>query len=117
MSLATETPRTVTLLLREGLHPGLAEAPLRRLLRLHGPGAIRWSWSLTPRRRGEHRAGPLTARVLGPWKLAWAQRELLPGEPVRVYPQVRWEGRVGQLLVLAQREIGATAGRRVSQKP
>jgi uncharacterized protein (DUF58 family) len=103
VSVATQAPRPVTVRLREGLHPSLAEAPLRRLLTLHGPGEIRWTWSLTPRRRGEHRAGPLTARVLGPWKLAWAQRELLPGEPVRVYPQVRWEGRVGQLLVLAQR--------------
>ena len=103
MTVATSAPRPVSLLLREGLHPALAEAPLRRRLEARGPGEIRWSWSLTPRRRGEHRTGPLTARVLGPWRLAWAQRELLPGETVRVYPQVRWEGRVGQLLVLAQR--------------
>ena len=103
MTVATSAPRPVSLLLREGLHPALAEAPLRRRLEARGPGEIRWTWSLTPRRRGEHRTGPLTARVLGPWRLAWAQRELLPGETVRVYPQVRWEGRVGQLLVLAQR--------------
>jgi uncharacterized protein (DUF58 family) len=103
VSVATEAPRPVSLLLREGLHPALAEAPLRRRLEVRGPGAVRWTWSLAPRRRGEHRTGPLTARVLGPWGLAWAQRELLPGETVRVYPQVRWEGRVGQLLLLAQR--------------
>jgi uncharacterized protein (DUF58 family) len=103
MTVATSAPRPVSLLLREGLHPALAEAPLRRRLEARGPGEIRWTWSLTPRRRGEHQTGPLTARVLGPWQLAWAQRELLPGETVRVYPQVRWEGRVGQLLVLAQR--------------
>jgi len=103
MTVATSAPRPVSLLLREGLHPALAEAPLRRRLEARGPGEIRWTWSLTPRRRGEHRTGPLTARVLGPWQLVWAQRELLPGETVRVYPQVRWEGRVGQLLVLAQR--------------
>ena len=52
-------------------------------------------------RRGEHPSGPLTARVLGPWGLAWAQRELLPAEPRRVYPRVRWEGEVGHLLALA----------------
>jgi len=103
MTVATSAPRPLSLLVREALHPALAEAPLRRRLEARGPAEIRWTWTLTPRRRGEHRTGPLTARVLGPWRLAWAQRELLPGETVRVYPQVRWEGRVGQLLVLAQR--------------
>jgi uncharacterized protein (DUF58 family) len=103
VDLAAEAPRSLIVLLREGLHPGLAATPLRRLLKLEGPGAVTWTYPLTPRRRGGHRTGPLTARVLGPWKLAWAQRELLPAEPVRVYPQVRWEGRVGQLLALAQR--------------
>jgi uncharacterized protein (DUF58 family) len=102
VSVETAVRRAVSVLLRETLHPGLAEQPLRRRLEIRGSGEVRWTWSLTPRRRGEHRTGPLTARVLGPWKLAWAQRELLPGEAVRVYPQVRWEGRVGQLLVLAQ---------------
>jgi uncharacterized protein (DUF58 family) len=102
--------RAVTLLLREGLHPGLAEAPLRRRLRLPRASELAWAFRLVPRRRGEHRSGPLTARVLGPWGLAWAQRDLLAGEPVRVFPQVRWEGRVGQLLTLAQR-------RRMGQLP
>ena len=101
--VATPAARPVTAWLREGLHPGVAAAPLRRLLALRGPGEVRWTYMLTPRRRGEHATGPLTARVLGPWQLAWAQRELLPGETVRVYPQVRWEGKVGQLLALAQR--------------
>jgi uncharacterized protein (DUF58 family) len=95
--------RPVTVVLREGLHPGLAAGPLRREAVIPGPGEIRWTYGLTPRRRGEHLTGPLTVRVLGPWKLAWAQRDLIPAEPVRVYPQVRWEGRVGQLLALAQR--------------
>ncbi len=40
----------------------------------------------------------------GAWGLAWAQRDLLPGQRVRVYPQVHWEGRVGQLLSAAQRQ-------------
>ncbi|MBW8873428.1 MAG: DUF58 domain-containing protein [Acidobacteria bacterium] len=97
------TAGSLTALLREGLHPGVADSPLRRLLTLRGPSEVRWTYTLTPRRRGEHTTGPLTARVLGPWQLAWAQRELLPGQAVRVYPQVRWEGKVGQLLALAQR--------------
>jgi len=103
VTLATEARGSSSVLLREGLHPGLAAAPVRRLLEIRGPGEVVWTYPLTPRRRGEHRTGPLTARVLGPWKLAWAQRELLPTAAVRVYPQVRWDGRVGQLLALAQR--------------
>jgi len=103
VTLSAATPGTITVLLREGLHPGLADAPLRRQVAIRGPGTVAWTWSLTPWRRGEHRTAPLSARVLGPWKLAWAQRDLLPGQAVRVFPQVRWEGRVGQLLALAQR--------------
>lgn len=99
----SEPRRPVTVLLREGLHPALAEGPLRRQIEIPGPGRIAWTWPLVPRRRGEHRTAPLSARVLGPWKLAWAQRDLLPGDTVRVFPQVRWEGKVGQLLALAQR--------------
>jgi uncharacterized protein (DUF58 family) len=101
--VATPAARPLSLLLREGLHPGVAPAPLRRLLALRGPGEVAWAYTLNPRRRGEHVTGPLTARVLGPWQLAWAQRDLLPGERVRVYPQVRWEGKVGKLLALAHR--------------
>ena len=103
VSATTRARRPVTVVLREGLHPGLAAGPLRREAVIAGPGEIRWTYGLVPRRRGEHATGPLTARVLGPWKLAWAQRDLLPSEAVRVYPQVRWEGKVGQLLALAQR--------------
>jgi uncharacterized protein (DUF58 family) len=95
---------TMTLLLREGLHPALAPAPLRRRLLVSAARPSVWRYGLVPRRRGEHQLAPLTVRVLGPWGLAWAQRDLLPGERVRIYPQVRWEGRVGQLLAAAQRQ-------------
>lgn len=104
VSVETGAPRPVTVLLREGLHPGVAESPIRRRIEIPGSGQIRWTYTLVPRRRGEHRLAPLSARVLGPWKLAWAQRDLLPGDTVRVYPQVRWEGKVGQLLTQAQRQ-------------
>ncbi len=96
--------RRTVVLLREGLHPALAPAPLRQRLEVRAGQPSIWRYRLVPRRRGEHALAPLTVRVLGPWGLAWAQRDLLPGERVRVYPQVRWEGRVGQLLAAAQRQ-------------
>ncbi|MDY7096099.1 MAG: DUF58 domain-containing protein [Acidobacteriota bacterium] len=91
--------------LREALHPFLAFGPLRRemVFPRGGPRHQRWTYTLIPRRRGEPTVGSLDARVLGPWGLAWSQLQLLPPEPRRVYPQIRWEGRVGNLLTLAQR--------------
>ncbi len=98
--------RAARVVVREALHPAIAAAPVRAELALPAGEAL-WRYALLPRRRGEHGVGPLTARVLGPWGLAWAQRDLLPPEPRRVYPQLRWEGRVGRLLLLAhRRELG-----------
>ena len=99
--------RPLEVRLREGLHPALARAPRRRALRLAAGTRKRWSYSLVPRRRGTHAAGPLTARVQGPWRLAWSQRDLIGSTEMSVYPQVRWQGRVGQLLAQAHRhELG-----------
>jgi uncharacterized protein (DUF58 family) len=125
VELAHDSPRPLQVELREALHPALAAAPLR--VRLHlaaAPGAVTrapasaarsvsaWSYALVPRRRGSHDWGPLSARVLGPWGLAWHQRELLPASPVRIYPQVRWGGKVGRLLALAhRRELGQSPTR------
>jgi uncharacterized protein (DUF58 family) len=94
---------SASLWLREGLSPAVADSPLRRRLDVATASPGRWTYRIVPRRRGETRLAPLSARVLGPWQLAWAQRDLVPAEARRVYPQVRWEGRVGQLLALAQR--------------
>jgi uncharacterized protein (DUF58 family) len=100
-------PVGVTVAAREALHPALAEHPLRQRLQGAAPSEVAWDYAIVPRRRGEHRVGPLTVRVLGPWGFGWAQRELLPEEPRRVYPQTRWQGRVGRLLALAhRRELG-----------
>jgi uncharacterized protein (DUF58 family) len=105
LSRATAPSRRATVvLLREGLHPALAPAPLHQRLLVSADRPSVWRYRLEPRQRGEHAVAPLTVRVLGPWGLAWSQRDLLGGERVRVYPQVRWEGRVGQLLVAAQRQ-------------
>ncbi len=98
--------------LREGLHPFLA-AEGRRHEALLAPGAgVLWEYDLVPRTRGECVVAPLTARVLGPFRLAWAQREVVPAQAQRVYPKVRWQGEVGRLLALARRrELGRSPWR------
>jgi len=101
IAVLLESAGVVRVQLREALHPALAAAPLRALLRVSGAAA--WRYELVPRRRGTCAMGPLTARVIGPLGLAASQRELLPPARCSVYPQVRWEGAVGRLLVLAQR--------------
>jgi len=109
VSIALESPvrRTVTLRLRHGLSPALAAAPATVALELPAGRRLTWSHPVEPRRRGDHDSGPLSARVLGPWKLAWSQRDLLPPEPLKVFPRVRWEGRTGRILELAhRRELG-----------
>jgi uncharacterized protein (DUF58 family) len=99
--------RGVRVALRETLHPALAHGPQRTELVLAPSGTAVFRYQLDPRRRGAHVSGPLMARVLGPWGLAWSQRRLLPEAACRVYPQIRWEGRVGRLLDLAHRhELG-----------
>ena len=101
--LSTASERPFELALRDTLHPGLAESPRRERARLAAGGRGEWKLVIRPSRRGEHMAGPLMARILGPWGLAWSQRQLLPGEPRKVFPQIRWEGKVGHLLLLAHR--------------
>ena len=103
LELVSASRRPLRLRLRETLEPALAEAPRRTELQLPAGGRLAWRYQVRPRRRGEHTAGPLVARVLGPWRLAWSQRQILSPEPLRVYPQVRWDGKVGQLLLLAHR--------------
>ena len=112
VELSHSAARPLAIELREALHPGLAAAPLRARLTLPASGALAWRYAILPRRRGTHAWGPLSARVRGPWGLAWHQRELIAEAPVRVYPQVRWGGRVGQLLALAhRRELGQSPTR------
>ncbi len=88
---------------RDALAPGLAAEPARGRFSVPEGARLAWSFTLRPRRRGTHTVGPLTVRVRGPWKLAWAQRDLIAPHERRVYPQVRWEGDVGRLLALADR--------------
>ena len=105
--LEITTRRGQTLRWVETLHPAIADAPrtgeLRDRTPSTGEGSWRFEYRVVPRVRGDHRCGALNVRVLGPLGLAWSQRELLPTQTLRVYPQVRWGGRVGQLLRLAGR--------------
>jgi uncharacterized protein (DUF58 family) len=97
----------VMIVAREALHPGLAERPLRQSVWVSAETGALWRYEVVPRRRGEHTLGPLTVRVRGPWGLAWSERELIAQDRRRVFPQTRWQGRVGRLLALAQRrELG-----------
>jgi uncharacterized protein (DUF58 family) len=93
------------ILLREVLHPALAPVSLRQGMTIPPGRRALWRYQLVPRRRGEHLTGPLVARVRGPWGLAWRQLELLPAERRRVFPQVRWDGKVGHLVMLAHRRL------------
>ncbi|MCP3956849.1 MAG: DUF58 domain-containing protein [bacterium] len=103
LELTSTNPRPLVVRLREALHPALSASPQSTELKLPGRSRTLWTYSIEPRRRGEHRTGPLTARVLGPWRLAWTQQHLLTPEALRVYPRVRWDGKVGRLLLLAHR--------------
>ncbi|MEM8962395.1 MAG: DUF58 domain-containing protein [Acidobacteriota bacterium] len=105
--------RALSARLRDTLHPGLTELPARLETTLAARSALPWRYQIVPRRRGEHEAGPLMARVLGPWGFAWAQRELIAATPQKVFPKVRWDGRVGRLLFLAHRRALGTNPRRL----
>ncbi len=112
VEITSSARRDVILVAREALHPSLAAGPLRQRFVVPAGRTTVWRYDLTPRRRGEPLLGPLSVRVLGPWALAWSQRDLIPPEPRRVYPQIRWEGRVGRLLTLAhRRELGQSPER------
>jgi uncharacterized protein (DUF58 family) len=94
--------------IREGLHRALANRPRRTSTKIDAGGRYRWRLTASPVRRGEHRLLPVTVRVLGPWGLAWAQRVACCDDSIRVYPRIRWGGRVGRLLRQAHRhQLGA----------
>jgi len=112
VEILTRAHYPLTLELREGLHPFLAERGLRHEAQIGPGGGFLWEYSIVPRARGECFVGPLTVRILGPWRLAWSQRELVPAQARRVYPKVRWQGEVGRLLALARRrELGRSPWR------
>lgn len=105
VELEGDADADIEVVAREVLHPALAAAPLREQMAIPAGRRALWRYPLVPRRRGEHLVGPLMARVRGPWGLAWRQLELLPAERRRIFPQVRWDGKVGHLMLLAHRRL------------
>lgn len=102
--------RSLRFRLRESLHPSLAVAPFEATGDLSPHHEQEIVVPLHPLARGVCETGPTLLRVLGPWRLCWAQLRAAEREPVRVFPRVRWGGKVGQLLTLAQRrELGNVA--------
>lgn len=98
----------ISIEVRETLHPAIASTPFRARVALRRQREL--SYTVVPSERGERLAGPLVARIRGPWALAWWQVTLLDSQTVRVYPRIRWPGRVGRLLALAQRnQLGAVS--------
>lgn len=103
VEVTLHAPAGATVALRESLHPKLADRPHRADIALAPGVRTVWRYTVVPRRRGAAPAGPLTARIRGPWGLAWSQRQVLAPEACKIFPQVRWQGRVGRLLLLAHR--------------
>ncbi len=103
LRLRVNSERPVRVELREELGPAIAVQPGRIALVLTPGSSTLWRLKLMPSLRGEHRVGALNARVTGPLGFAVHQRRLLEGEMVRVYPRVRWSGKLGALLVRAAR--------------
>jgi uncharacterized protein (DUF58 family) len=101
--VSLKSDRDLDLRLRETLHAGVAGSPLRGDVRTEDGMGV-WRYTVKPRSRGTHSLGPLVVRIPGPLGLAMSQRELLSGEQIRVFPQVRWDGTVGHILNLAHRK-------------
>ena len=99
----TDYNRRVRVALREELGAAIALQPARITIDLAPGSSTLWQLNLVPRLRGEHQVGALTARVAGPLGFALHQRRLLDGESIRVYPRVRWSGKLGTLLIRAAR--------------
>ena len=81
--------RPVRLLLRDAWPPSAGAAHERGWLSIPAGQRRRHSTVLTPGRRGERRAGPLTVRVTGPLGIAGRQASLDVPAVVRVLPAFR----------------------------
>ncbi len=71
---------------RDGWRPSAGARPARATVSLPAGRRVTLSTSLTPTRRGDVPAGPLTVRSLGPLGLAGRQRNLAAPWTVRVLP-------------------------------
>ena len=74
-------------LVRDGWRPSAGAAPGRAPIALRPGGRATLATTLTPLRRGDIAAGPVTVRSLGPLGLAGRQRSMPAPCTVRVLPQ------------------------------
>ena len=95
LTLANTGRRTVRLLLRDAWPPSAGAAHERGSMTIPPAQRRRHSTVLTPQRRGERNAGPLTVRVMGPLGIAGRQASLDVPATVRVLPAFR-SRRVGR---------------------
>lgn len=89
LTLANTGRRTVRLLLRDAWPPSAGAAHERGSMTIPPAQRRRHSTVLTPQRRGERDAGPLTVRVMGPLGIAGRQASLNVPATVRVLPAFR----------------------------
>ena len=89
LTLTNTGRRTARLLLRDAWPPSAGATHERGAMTLPPAQRRRHSTVLTPRRRGDRRAGPLTVRVIGPLGIAGRQATLDVPASVRVLPAFR----------------------------
>jgi uncharacterized protein (DUF58 family) len=86
VTIANNGRRRLIGLIRDGWRPSAGAAPARAAVSLPGGRRVAITTTLTPTRRGDVAAGPLTVRSIGPLGLAGRQRNLSPPWTVRVLP-------------------------------
>ena len=89
LTLTNTGRRTVRLLLRDAWPPSAGASNERGRMTIPAAQRRRHSTVLTPRRRGDREAGPLTVRVAGPLGIAGRQASLTVPATVRVLPAFR----------------------------
>ncbi len=104
VSIDNPGERPVALRLREVLDPCLTRDVISLEATLSPRSRTRLPYELRPRVRGLAQLETLAVRVAGPLGLAWAGREAVPGQQVRVYPRVHLEGDAGLLVRQALRQ-------------
>lgn len=86
LTLSNPSRRPLRGVLRDGWPPSAGAAPRRMRVRVPAGGRITLTTTITPQRRGDALAGPVTVRSVGPLGLAGRQGSHRCGWVVRVLP-------------------------------
>lgn len=86
VTIANDGARRLRGIVRDGWRPSAAAEPTRQAISVPGGRRVSITTTLTPQRRGDVAAGPVTVRSLGPLGLAARQRRLQAPWTVRVLP-------------------------------